>query len=111
MGAVVRILAPLTRDLHAQTKARNATADPKDIDLFEAVRIGDVAAIQREGVDVINARNGEQETLIHKACLFDHLANQAKVVKRSWRRASTRTRRATAAGPRCIFARSTTSGR
>ena len=79
--AVVRILAPLTRDRHAETKARNAAADPKDIDLFEAVRIGDVETLEREGVDVINARNGEQETLIHKACLFDHLANQAKVVE------------------------------
>merc|ERR1719337_831717 len=79
--AVVRILAPLTKDLHAEAKKQNAAADPKDVDLFEAVRIGDVAALQREGVDVINARNDEQETLLHKACLYDHLANQAKVVE------------------------------
>merc|ERR1719171_829038 len=61
-------------------KAENAAADPKDIDLFEAVRIGDVAALQREGVD-LSVRNDEKETLLHKACLFDHLANQAKVVE------------------------------
>ena len=78
--AVVRILAPLTKDLHAAKKAENAAADPKDIDLFEAVRIGDVAALQREGVDV-HVRNGEQETLLHKTVLYDHLANQAKVVE------------------------------
>merc|ERR1719333_207092 len=58
--AVVRILAPLTKDLHAAKKAENAAADPKDIDLFEAVRIGDVEALQREGVD-IHVRNDEQE--------------------------------------------------
>ena len=40
--AVVRILAPLTKDRHASKKAENAAADSKDIDLFEAVRIGDV---------------------------------------------------------------------
>ena len=37
-------------------------------------------ALQREDVD-IHVRNGEQETLLHKTCLFDHLANQAKVVE------------------------------
>jgi len=79
--AVVRILAPLTKDLHAAKKAENAAADPKDIDLFEAVRIGDVAALQRGCVGLIDVRNGEQETLLHKACLYDHLANQAKVVE------------------------------
>lgn len=78
--AVVRILAPLTKDLHAAKKAENAAADPKDIEFFEAVRIGDVEALRREGVD-IHVRNGEQETLLHKACLYDHLANQAKVVE------------------------------
>ena len=55
--AVVRILAPLTKDLHAAKKAENAAADPKDIDLFEAVRIGDVAALQRGCVGVIDVRN------------------------------------------------------
>jgi len=79
--AVVRILAPLTKDLHAAKKAENAAADPKDVDLFEAVRIGDVAALQRGCVGLIDVRNGEQETLLHKACLYDHLANQAKVVE------------------------------
>ena len=63
--AVVRILAPLTKDLHAEAKARNSTADPKDIDLFEAVRIGDVAALQRGCVGVIDVRNDERETLLH----------------------------------------------
>ena len=78
--AVVRILAPLTKDLHASKKAENTAADPKDIDLFEAVRIGDVETLGRPDVD-IHVRNGEQETLLHKACLYDHLANQAKVVE------------------------------
>ena len=63
--AVVRILAPLTKDLHAAKKAENAAADPKDIDLFEAVRIGDVAALQRGCVGVIDVRNDERETLLH----------------------------------------------
>ena len=78
--AVVRILAPLTKDLHAAKKAENAAADPKDIEFFEAVRIGDVETLEREDVD-IHARNGEQETLLHKTVLYDHLANQAKVVE------------------------------
>ena len=62
--AVVRILAPL-KDRHAAKKAENAAADPKDIDLFEAVRIGDVAALQRGCVGVIDVRNDERETLLH----------------------------------------------
>merc|ERR1719161_1731451 len=58
----------------------SARADPKDIDLFEAVRIGDVETLEREDVD-IHVRNGDQETLLHKTVLYDHLANQAKVVE------------------------------
>lgn len=81
---VVQILNPLTPDRNAALKAKNAVADPQTIDLFEAVRIGDVVGIERAAAaaDVdIYITNSEGETPLHKAVLYDHLSNQSSVVK------------------------------
>ena len=78
---IVQILEPLTPDPNAALKAKNAATDPKAVDLFEAVRIGDMASIERAtaGAD-INITNGDGEIPLHKAVLYDHLVNQMSVV-------------------------------
>lgn len=80
----VALLKPLVEERNNATKARNASADPLTIDLFEAVEIGDVAAIQRAGMAAgadMNIRSSDKETPLHKAVLYDHLENQSDVVK------------------------------
>eukprot|EP00518_Triparma_eleuthera_P000510 CAMPEP_0182457764 /NCGR_PEP_ID=MMETSP1319-20130603/3256_1 /TAXON_ID=172717 /ORGANISM="Bolidomonas pacifica, Strain RCC208" /LENGTH=351 /DNA_ID=CAMNT_0024656299 /DNA_START=33 /DNA_END=1088 /DNA_ORIENTATION=- len=78
---IVQILKSLTPDPNAALKEKNATADPKAIDLFEAVRIGDVVGIERAASEAdVNITNDDNETPLHKAVLYDHLANQASVV-------------------------------
>lgn len=76
------LLEPLIAERTALIKAQNAVADPLTIDLWEAVEIGDAVAIQRAGAAGadLNIRNDDGETPLHKAVLYDHLANQVDVV-------------------------------
>jgi len=79
----VGLLAPRIEKLNAAIRAKNAAADPSTIDLWEAVEIGDSVAITRAGAAAgvdLDVRNGDEETPLHKAVLYDHLPEQVGVV-------------------------------